>query len=247
MPDHLLDGFEHHLGAGGAVAAGRVHGPQVELASECFGGRAVGHVAIVVDGDLRDEGNVVAGGIAGGENGFAKFVEYREGLEDHQIDAGLDQSRHVLPKNRAGLFERSGAQRLDANSQRAYRSRDKCSVAGCLPGQPYAGLVDGAQFFGEAKGSQPCAVGPERVGFDDLGAGLDVFLMHFLDQRRRGEIEFIETAIDEDALRVQHRAHGAIGHQHTPSKLLPELPGPVDRHWILTSKDSNFGAQNQAR
>ena len=64
----------------------------------------------------------------------------------------------------------------------------KALSVGRFAGQAHAGLVDGLQLFGDAEGGQARAVGAEGVGFEDLGAGLDVFLVDLADQvgLRRG-------------------------------------------------------------
>jgi hypothetical protein len=54
------------------------------------------------------------------------------------------------------------------------------------------------------------AVRAERVGFDDVGAGADVFLMDLGDQIRLGDVQRVEALVDEDALRIEHRPHRAV-------------------------------------
>ena len=54
------------------------------------------------------------------------------------------------------------------------------------------------------------AVGPEGVRLDDVRAGAQVLLVHFSHQLRRRDIEGVEALVDEHALGVQHRSHGAI-------------------------------------
>ena len=50
----------------------------------------------------------------------------------------------------------------------------------------------------------------EGVGLDDVGAGAKVFRVNFAHQVRITEIQFVVTAIDVDALGVEHRAHRAV-------------------------------------
>src|SRR5688500_3426619 len=54
-----------------------------------------------------------------------------------------------------------------------------------------------------------------RSGLEDVGAGLHVRVMHLADQARLRQVEFIEAAVEKDALGVEQRAHGAVTHQHT--------------------------------
>ena len=50
----------------------------------------------------------------------------------------------------------------------------------------------------------------ERVCLDDVGAGLDVLGMNFLDQIRICQVQFVVAAINVDALGIEHRPHRAI-------------------------------------
>ncbi len=231
--DHLLDGLEHDLRADRAVAADHVHGPFVQLAREGLGIRAVGQVAVVVDGDLGDDGHLVAGGLARGEDGLAQLVEVGEGLEDQQVDAGLEQRLDLLAEDGARLGEGGGTERLDADAQRSDRAGHEGRLSGRLARQAHAGLVDGLQLLGEAEGGQARAVGAEGVGLEDLRAGLDVLLVDFLHQGGRGEVELVEAAVDEDALAVQHGPHGAVGHEDTAGQLFTKLLGSAGGHQTL--------------
>ena len=103
-------------------------------------------------------------------------------------------------------------------------------LTGGLARQAHARLVDGLELLGEAVGGQARAVGAEGVGLDDLGAGLDVFFVDFLDQRGRGEVELIVAAVDEHTLPVQHGPHGAVGDESALRKLIAELLGSIGGH-----------------
>ena len=46
--------------------------------------------------------------------------------------------------------------------------------------------------------------------------------MHVANELRRAEIEGIEALVDEDALGVQHRAHGAVTDENSALKSLDE-------------------------
>src|SRR5260370_9130251 len=49
--------------------------------------------------------------------------------------------------------------------------------------------------------------------------------MDLANHVRRGEVELIEAAVDEDTARVQHGTHGAIGHNHTAGQLITKFLG----------------------
>jgi hypothetical protein len=91
--------------------------------------------------------------------------------------------------------------------------------------QPHARLVDGAQLLGQSERRQAHAVGAERVGFQNLGAGLHVLLVNLPHHVGRGEVQLIEAAVDENAARIEHGAHGAVGHHGAARELLSKLFG----------------------
>ena len=59
--------------------------------------------------------------------------------------------------------------------------------------------------------------GAEGVGLDDVGAGADVFGVNLANQIGSAEIQFVITAIDVDALGIEHRAHRAVDDEDTVS------------------------------
>ena len=172
----------------------------------------------------------VAGGLARGVYRLAEFVERGEGFQDQQIDARFEQRLDVLAKQGARFREGGGAQRFDADAQRPDGARDEGGVAGGLARQPHARLVDGLQLVGESESRQPGAVGPESIRLENLRAGLDVLLVDFPDQCGRGEIQLVVAAVDEDALRVQHRPHGPVGHKDAACELFAKLLRSGDGH-----------------
>ena len=78
-----------------------------------------------------------------------------------------------------------------------------------------AGEIDLAHLIAEAEAAQLHAVGAEGVGLDDVRAGLQVLAVHVDNQLGLRLVQRLEAAVDEDALAVQHRAHGAVTDEHT--------------------------------
>ena len=62
----------------------------------------------------------------------------------------------------------------------------------------------------ETVGLQLVGGGAVGVGFDDVGAGANVFGVNVAHQIGRDQIQFIVGAIDIDALGIEHRAHRAV-------------------------------------
>ena len=81
--------------------------------------------------------------------------------------------------------------------------------------QPRAFDVDVAQPVGQAEAAQLDAVGAEGVRLDDIRPGADVVLVHLGDRLGSVEVQRIEAAVDEDALRIEHRPHRAVADEHT--------------------------------
>ena len=128
------------------------------------------------------------GGIARGDDGFAQFVQIAEGLEDQEIDAGFQQGIDLLAEGGARFGEGGGSERLDAHAQGPDGAGHEGAVLGGLARQAHAGAVDRLQLLGHAERGQARPAGAEGVGLEDLGAGLDVFLVNLADHvgRTRG-------------------------------------------------------------
>ena len=159
-----------------------------------------------------------------GHHGLAQFVEVAERLEDQQVDAGFEQGIDLFAEGGARFGEGGGPERLDAHVERSHGAGDERAV-GRFARQAHAGQVDGLQLFGEAERAQTLPGGAERVGFQDLGAGLGVLLMDLANHVRRREVELVEAAVDEHAARVQHGTHGAIGHDYAAGQLVTKFLG----------------------
>ena len=128
------------------------------------------------------------------------LFDVHHGLDDHQVHASLDQSFDLLAKRLAGFFARGGAERLQAQPQRADGSGHPEVIAGHFPRQARSGEIDLADFipqieFGQA---QPC--GSKGIRLEHFGARLDIAQMDFFHQVRRGKVQFVETAAEGDTL-----------------------------------------------
>ena len=93
------------------------------LAANVSGVGAVEAIAVFVDRDLRHHRQLGIH-IAGRQHGLMQFLEVAEGFQDQQVDAAFGQRSDLLAKRCAGFLERSLAQRLNANPQRADRAGD---------------------------------------------------------------------------------------------------------------------------
>ena len=180
---------------------------------------------IVLDRNLRDESDLVANGFPRRENCLAQFVEIAESFEDQQIDTRLGERGELFSKKLAGFGEGGRTERLEPHAKRSYGSGDEGQIAGGLAGDAHAGLVDLAHFFRKSERRQALAIGPKRIGFNDLRTGANVILVYIADQGRQRQVELVVAAIQENALGIERRSHGPVGHQNAFVKRLLEFGG----------------------
>ena len=64
------------------------------------------------------------------------------------------------------------------------------------------------------------AVCSKGVGFENLRACPQILLMDFSHERRAAEVELVEAAVEEDALGVELRAHGAVAYDESLIQVL---------------------------
>ena len=65
-----------------------------------------------------------------------------------------------------------------------------------------------------------------KVLLSMISAPARTYSVNLLHHLRRRQIQFIETAVNEDALRVKHGAHGAIGHEDFGLQFRAKFGGP---------------------
>ena len=212
---HAFDGVEHGYRPDTAIDAENIDIPFGEAGGKVLRVGAVEAVSILVNGDLGDDGHVGVD-LAAGEHSLMQFFHIAEGFEDQQIDSTFDQSGNLLAKSGTRLFERNLAEGFDTNAERAYRAGDPASEAlGCLASQVSAGDVDVAYMAGQTVAGQAKAVGTEGIGFNDLGAGLQIVVVHASDQVGLGNVQLVIATVDENALGVEEGTHGSIA-EHRP-------------------------------
>ena len=68
-------------------------------------------------------------------------------------------------------------------------------------------------------------VGAVGIGFDDIGASLDIGGVDALDEVGGGEGDFVEAAINEDPFVVEDGAHGPVEDQRGLVNLVEKWRG----------------------
>ena len=128
-----------------------------------------------------------------------------------QVDAFFVQGCNLLVKGRPGFLERDLAQRLDTDSQRSDGAGDQgVETLGRLPRQARAQAIDIGQLVHTSMLGQAKRIGAKGVCFNDVGPGLEVFLMDPANQVGLREVELVVAAVDENTLGIQQGAHGAV-------------------------------------
>ncbi len=170
-------------------------------------------MAEIVDGHLGDDGDFVAAGFARRQHRLAQLIQIAERFQDQQIDAGFQQRVDLFAESRPGFRERRGAERFDAHAQGSDGARHETAFppAASRASRTPARLMS-RTFSAQSESPQARAGGAEGIGLEDLGAGLDVLLVNLADQVGRRQIDLVEAAVDKDAARVEHGAHGPIGY-----------------------------------
>src|ERR1019366_644588 len=144
-------------------------------------------------------------------NGLMQLFQVSEGLQDDEIHAFFVQGCNLLVKGRPGFLERDLAQGLDADSQRSDGAGDQgVETLGSLPCQASTQAIDIGQLVHTSMLGQAKRIGAKGVCFNDVGSGLEVFLVDPADQVGLRQVELVVAAVDEDTLGIQQRAHGAV-------------------------------------
>jgi hypothetical protein len=158
-----------------------------------------------------------------GRYGFAQFVQVGKGLQDQEVDTGLEQRVDLFAKGRPRFGERRGTERFDAHAQRPNRAGHKDAVLGRFARQTDRRLIDGFQFLRDSESGQPHPAGAVGVGFENLRAGFGVLQVNLAHHVGLRQVQLVEAPVDEHTARVQHGAHGAIRDEDAPRQLIPEF------------------------
>ena len=205
---HPLDRLEHGRGADAAVEADDLRPGLDQRRRELFRRRPVKAVPVVFGRHLGDDRKLTDA--ADRADGGLDLVQVAEGLEDEQLDPALDERLGLLAEVLLGLVHAGLPPGLDANPERSDRSGDIRLLARGVPGDARPLHVDRVGAIREAEGAELDAVGAEGVRLDDVGPGADVGLVHLGDEIRLRQVQLVERPVQEDALGVQHRPHGAV-------------------------------------
>jgi hypothetical protein len=146
-------------------------------------------------------------------SGRFRLVERRHRLEEEEVDPALEKALGLLPVGVPGLLGPDVSDRGEGLADRPDGAGHEGPPLRRLAGDPRALPVDRPHLGVEPVGPELEPVGAERVGLDDVGAGLEVLVVDLADEAGVREVELVEAAVQEDPARVEHRAHGPVEHE----------------------------------
>src|SRR6266576_2230275 len=135
-----------------------------------------------------------------------------ERLQDEAVDTAREQAPHLPGERRLCFCFRRWAEGLEANPEGPDGAEDARAAAGGGARQLGSRAIDLFRLVREAVAVQLQRIGAEGVGLENLGAGAYVLRVHLLHQPRLLEVQLVVADVQEEALGIQHRAHGAIEH-----------------------------------
>ena len=206
---HPLQRVEHGLRALAAVRAHERYAESLQLAHRVLGRVAVDRVARLGEGQAHADRHRRVECARRGERGL-RLVERRHRLEEQQVDPALEQALDLLVVRRLRLIRRDVPDRGEGLADRSHGSRHERAAARRLTRDAGPLAVDLAHVRLEAVRPELEAVGAERVRLDHVGAGVEVLLVDLPHESGVREVQLVEAAVEEDAARVEHRAHRPV-------------------------------------
>ncbi len=204
-----------------AVATDGIGAPLSQPGRCRFRRRAVQAVGVLVDRHHHQNWQG-RGHIPCRKDGLLCLIQRRNSFDQQHIDAALDQAANLLGEDFARFRQAGLSQWFQAHAERPDCTRYPGFAALLVGPLIYrltrhlgSGAVDLHHPVGEAITLQTQGIGAERIGLDDLRAGLQVFLVDIPYQIRLRDIQFVEAAIDKDSAGIQTGAHSPVA-QHVP-------------------------------
>ena len=157
---------------------------------------------------------------------FDQLGQAAKCLEQEHVDATVEQGLDLLAKGVAKFAHRQAVAKSGGRGRAdgaRHQQRRVPSLALRFARQAHPGPIQLGSSGFQAEARQPGPAGPKGVGLDDVGAGGDVCAMDRADQVAVRNIQLGQRAVERHAARVQHRAHGAVAHQHLSRQSLADV------------------------
>jgi hypothetical protein len=152
-----------------------------------------------------------AAGVSGQATGGSGFTE-----------GVMGESASTSGEGVFGLFRRELAPWFNLDAKGTYRAGQKYVGAGLLARDPSAGAIDIRDLVIKAVLLELETVCPERIGFDDVRAAPNIIAVDLLNDTWIGQVEFIETGVQVNALAVEHGPHAAVAKESPLRKRFQE-------------------------
>ena len=191
-------------------------------------------VSTVTEHDQRQVGAGGLQGAAGAEDGGLGLQQVLGGLHEQGVGAAGDQALGVLLVGVAqrGVRDVAEGRQLGAGAHRAEHPALAAvaggELVGDLAGDPGAGLGQLEDALGDVVLAQRREVRAEGVGLDAVDADREVRLVDRADDVGAGDVEDLVAALEvlevleRRVLRLEHRAHRAVGDHHAGGERLAE-------------------------
>ncbi len=231
----------HLGGAGGAVQAEHVDAEGLQRRDGRADLRAEQHRARGLDRDGADQrhGDAVrVHGAAGADERGLRLEEVLGGLHQEGVGAAGEEALGV---DLVGVAEGVVADVAEGGElgAGAHGAQDPALLAGGggdlvgdLAGDAGGGLVELEVAVRDVVLGEGRVVSAERVGGDAVDARSEVGLVHRADDVGAGDAEDLVAPLEllevlhARVLRLEHRPHGPVGHDHTGGERLSEGVGP---------------------
>ena len=218
----------HLGGAGGAVQADAVDAQGLEGRERRGDLGADEHRAGELDGDVADDRDaqaVLVHRAVGAEDGRLGLEEVLAGLDEHGVRAALEGAEDRLLVVVAQQRERRVAQRRQLGARPVGREHEARPVGGGV----LVGGLSGDLRALEGELADPLddvvlvevgPVGAEGVGLDDVGARLEVPLVHTEDGVGTRDVQDLVAAlevlevVEREILVLECGAHGTVSDEH---------------------------------
>ncbi len=139
-----------------------------------------------------------------------RFFHVGECLEAEPVHAAREQSFDLASERRFRFVATKRAERFEPRAERTDCAEDRAVGADCTSRQARRRGVEQFHVVGETVLCQLERIGAERVGLDQLGAGVGVCGVNLAHHVGCLHDEFVETGVEKDPLVVEHRSHRAI-------------------------------------
>ena len=212
---------------GAAVEADGVDAERLQSGQRSADLGAQQHAAHRFDGDVDEDGHVDAQGghrPPGARDGRFGLQQVLTGLDLEAVHAAGDHrlGLHLVGVPQRGVADVTQRGQLGARPDAAQHEAGTIPGGGGIrggPGDPRSGAGESGDPVSDAVFGQRAQVGPERVGLDAVGSGVEVGGVDRRDHVGPGDVEDLVAALQPGEIvqgeveTLQHGAHPAVGHE----------------------------------